>query len=38
MEKIDFIWYFKKISIWALIGYFAGAITFWAMSLLIFHG
>lgn len=38
MEKIDFIWYFKKISIWALIGYFAGAITFWAMNLLIFHG
>lgn len=25
MEKIDFIWYLKKISIWALIGYLAGA-------------
>ncbi len=38
MEKIDFIWYFKKISTWALIGYFAGAITFWAMSVLLFNG
>jgi Na+/H+ antiporter NhaD/arsenite permease-like protein len=25
IEKIDFMWYLKKISIWALIGYFAGA-------------
>jgi Na+/H+ antiporter NhaD/arsenite permease-like protein len=25
IEKIDFIWYVKKISIYALIGYFAGA-------------
>lgn len=28
MEKIDFIWYVKKISIIALIGYFAGAVTY----------
>ncbi|MDY0014928.1 MAG: sodium:proton antiporter NhaD [Bacteroidales bacterium] len=28
MEKIDFIWYLKKISWIALIGYFAGAATF----------
>jgi len=28
MEKIDFIWYLKKISWIALIGYFAGALTF----------
>jgi len=28
MEKIDFIWYFKKISWLAAIGFVAGAITF----------
>ena len=28
MEKIDFMWYLKKISPIALIGYFAGAITY----------
>jgi Na+/H+ antiporter NhaD/arsenite permease-like protein len=28
MEKIDFIWYFKKISFLAIIGYFAGAIVY----------
>jgi len=28
MEKIDFIWYFKKISWLALLGYFVGAIAY----------
>lgn len=28
MEKIDFIWYLKNISLWALIGYLAGAATY----------
>ncbi len=28
IEKIDFIWYMKKISIIAIIGYFAGAAVF----------
>ena len=28
IEKIDFIWYLKKISWLALIGYFAGAIVY----------
>lgn len=28
IEKIDFLWYLKKISWLALIGYFAGAITY----------
>ena len=28
MEKIDFFWYFKKISWLALIGFLSGAITF----------
>lgn len=30
MEKIDFIWYMKKISILALLGYLAGAAVYWA--------
>lgn len=38
MEKIDFIWYLKKISLWALIGYLAGAVVYWLMSIYIFHG
>ena len=28
LEKIDFIWYVKKISLLALLGYFAGAATY----------
>lgn len=28
LEKIDFIWYLKKISLLALIGYLAGAFTY----------
>jgi Na+/H+ antiporter NhaD/arsenite permease-like protein len=28
MEKMDFFWYIKNISFLALLGYFAGAITF----------
>ncbi len=35
MEKIDFIWYLKKISWLALAGYIAGAIVFIAMNLLL---
>ena len=31
LEKIDFIWYMKKISILALIGYLAGAGTYYLM-------
>ncbi|MDD4604254.1 MAG: sodium:proton antiporter NhaD [Bacteroidales bacterium] len=38
MEKIDFIWYLKKISLWALIGYLSGAIVYWGLSVLVFHG
>ncbi len=37
MEKIDFIWYLKKISLWALIGYFAGAGVFILISKFILH-
>jgi Na+/H+ antiporter NhaD/arsenite permease-like protein len=28
MEKIDFLWYVKKITLIALLGYFAGAATY----------
>lgn len=28
MEKISFFWYLKKISLLAMLGYFAGAITY----------
>lgn len=28
MEKIDFIWYLKKISLLALLGYLAGALIY----------
>jgi len=28
LEKIDFVWYLKKISLLALFGYFAGAMTY----------
>ena len=37
MEKIDFIWYLKKISLLALAGYIAGAIVFIAMDLSLFE-
>jgi Na+/H+ antiporter NhaD/arsenite permease-like protein len=33
LEKIDFMWYLKKISWLAVIGYFAGAATFYFMHL-----
>jgi hypothetical protein len=32
MEKIDFIWYLKKISFLALIGYLGGALTYLLLS------
>ena len=37
MEKIDFIWYLKKISLLALAGYIAGALVFIAMDLTLFE-
>ena len=34
MEKIDFFWYLKKISWLALVGFLAGALTFfWTRTL-----
>lgn len=35
MEKIDFIWYLKKITPYALLGYFAGAGAYMLMDLII---
>lgn len=32
IEKIDFMWYLKKISWLALLGYFAGAIVYMVMN------
>jgi Na+/H+ antiporter NhaD/arsenite permease-like protein len=32
MEKIDFIWYMKRISLIALLGYFAGAAVYLAIE------
>lgn len=37
MEKIDFVWFFKKISLLALIGYFAGAATYLVVYSLMGH-
>lgn len=37
MEKIDFIWYFKKITLLALAGYIAGAIVFIVMDITLFE-
>jgi len=34
MEKIDFIWYLKKISLLALLGYVAGAGIYYLQSLI----
>jgi hypothetical protein len=37
MEKIDFIWYLKKISWLALLGYIAGAATYYFQEILMGH-
>jgi Na+/H+ antiporter NhaD/arsenite permease-like protein/CBS domain-containing protein len=37
LEKVDFIWYAKKVSIGAAIGYFAGIATYLAQNALL-HG
>lgn len=31
LEKISFGWYLKKISLYAIVGYVAGAFTYWLM-------
>lgn len=37
MEKIDFFWYFKKITLLAVVGYLAGAATY-VMQYALMHG
>lgn len=37
MEKIDFIWYMKRISLLALIGYFAGAVVYLGIYSMLAH-
>lgn len=37
LEKIDFIWYMKKIGWLALAGYLAGIGTYWLQNVMIFH-
>ena len=37
LEKIDFIWYMKKIAWLALLGYIAGIAVYWLQNELIFH-
>jgi Na+/H+ antiporter NhaD/arsenite permease-like protein len=32
LTKIEFFWYLKRISLWALLGYLSGALVFIAMS------
>jgi hypothetical protein len=34
MEKIDFIWYLKRISLLALMGYMGGAATYITLAQL----
>jgi Na+/H+ antiporter NhaD/arsenite permease-like protein len=36
MEKIDFFWYVKNISLYALLGYFAGVLVFMLENGLLF--
>jgi Na+/H+ antiporter NhaD/arsenite permease-like protein len=37
LEKVDFLWYAKKVSIGATVGYFAGIATYLAQNALL-HG
>jgi Na+/H+ antiporter NhaD/arsenite permease-like protein len=37
LEKIDFIWYMKKISLLALLGYLAGIGAYYVQEIVIFH-
>jgi Na+/H+ antiporter NhaD/arsenite permease-like protein len=37
LEKIDFIWYMKRISLLALVGYLSGIAVFWLQDYFIFH-
>ncbi|MEG0287249.1 MAG: NhaD family Na+:H+ antiporter [Victivallaceae bacterium] len=32
IEKVDFLWYFKKISLVAILGYFGGLVTYFVLN------
>jgi Na+/H+ antiporter NhaD/arsenite permease-like protein len=34
MERISFLWYFKHISLLALLGYFAGALVYILLNMI----
>ncbi|MEZ6135631.1 MAG: sodium:proton antiporter NhaD [Pirellulaceae bacterium] len=38
LEKIDFLWYIKRVSLWALIGYLGGAGVFVVQEKFFPHG
>lgn len=33
LENINFMWYFRRITPWALLGYFSGIAVYWVQSL-----
>ena len=35
LEKIDFIWYMKRISLLALMGYFSGIAVYWLQAVIL---
>jgi len=37
LEKIDFIWYLKRISLLALVGYLAGIGAYYLQDIILFH-
>jgi hypothetical protein len=37
LEKIDFIWYMKRISLLALAGYLAGIAVYYLQDIVLFH-
>lgn len=37
LEKIDFVWYAKRVSAWALIGYLGGAAVFYVQEQVFPH-
>ncbi|MEM8734093.1 MAG: sodium:proton antiporter NhaD [Planctomycetota bacterium] len=37
LEKIDFVWYAKRVSMWALIGYLGGAGVFYVQEMVYPH-
>lgn len=37
LEKIDFIWYMKRISLLALAGYLAGIAVYYLQDIILFH-